>query len=155
MYKHLQKYMQQSFIHSAYSRLSGLGVARLVFGDKQRELAARNAEKTAQLRKKYTERAKQVRQKKLAEQLRQQQAERARKGAERMKAEREFRAARLADRALHYQVPNTRLGRWLLENLHPLATCAGLLVWRELWCGSHYSEVYYAVHKLNRRNAWA
>ena len=82
MYKHLQKYMQQSFIHSAYSRLSGLGVARLVFGDKQRELAARNAEKTAQLRKKYTERAKQARQKKLAEQLRQQQAERARKSAE-------------------------------------------------------------------------
>lgn len=25
--KHLQKYMQQSFIHSAYSRLSGLGAA--------------------------------------------------------------------------------------------------------------------------------
>lgn len=147
--------MQQSFIRSAYTRLSGLGVASQALSEEQRKLTARNKEKAEQARQRYAERAKQARQRAMAEKCYKEQLVRAQKSAERMKADREFHAARFADKMWCYNVPNTRLGRWLLKVYHPLATSTGMLIWRELWCGRHYNRAYYAEFELNHKNAWA
>ena len=127
----------------------------MVLSEEQQKIAARNREKTEQARKLYAERAKVARRRAMAEKKRKLQVERACRGEERMKADREFRAARIADRMLSYKIPNTRLGRWLARCWHPLATRSGCLVWRELWCNGHYNGAYYAELELNHKNAWA
>lgn len=147
--------MQQPFIQNAYSRLSGLGVARKVLSEEQQKTVARNKTISAKARKLYAEQAKQARQRAMAKNIFEQQAERARKSDKRMKDDREFKAAQIADRMLSYRVPNTRLGRWLARWWHPLATRSGQLVWRELWCGGNYNAAFYAAQELNHKNAWA
>lgn len=147
--------MQKSFIQSTYSRLSGLGVARKVLSEEQQKTVSRNKAISEKARKLYAESAKQARQRAMEKKLFEQQAERARKRDERMKADIEFKAAQISDRMLSYMVPNTRLGRWLAMWWHPLATRSGQLVWRELWCGGNYNATFYAAQKLKRKNAWA